>query len=1242
MKKLFLLLILCCMNLVAWADSYTDANGVTWEYGESSYWDAENQEYVKYVQVYGLTGNDSVVVVPNTLPLGGVEYPVLDVSGFSDRSDITSVTLPSALKFIGGYAFSSCYSLRDINIPEGVETIEGQAFWNTSLKELSLPASVKSVGEYAFQYCHSLTITLPASLQNIGYRAFEGCKTVYLQSTDPTSINGLISADPFCDVQHIVVPDVAYNDYLSSTTWSGYASKICFASEVIEYKYTDANNVTWTYYYVHSTRSVRITQATGYTTNLVFPATLPCDNGNFPVKAVQFTLNYNANLHTVDLSKTQIMRIGNGDLYFFDCDQLQEVALPATLTTIGNSAFYGCDYLRKVEIPNGVVTIGNSAFYGCYSLREVEIPNGVVTIENSAFYGCSSLSEVEIPNGVVTIGNSAFNGCSSLREVEIPNSVVTIGNSAFNGCSSLREVEIPASVDSIGNYAFNSGSEKVFRLASTKVPTRESSSFDSNDLFVVPTAALNAYQTANVWSNYAANILPANMATLTVNVTAQSKGSGVLNAIGGSVNQTKIVDLTVKGTINGYDFVMFKDKMVNLRHLDLSEADIVYNPYCYYEGNYSQNDTLGAYAFHEEDKLISIKLPQSVKHIGHYAFGHCRSLKDIDFGENLQSIGTYAFYNCDRLTELTFPNSLKSIEHDAFGGCDNLQKVLLPNKIESVGSSAFWGCGSLKEVNFPTSLKRIENGAFAYTALEVVRIPSTLRSIGDEAFKSCGNLKKVYTYTLEPTSINENTFSNFETAMLYVPTASGQNYYWDEGWKRFVNVAEFDDIFTYFYINKDLILDASTGSVDGKPDAELFSGSGLIVEGVINLILNNLKIYHDGKHGASIIAKNEQGNVTAENMDIHINVTPGRWYFFSFPFDLYMRDISLEKKESQYVFRYYDGEERAKKGYGGWKDVEKTDLVYLKAGNGYIFQCSHDDVLTISLKDVTFKRENKQNGLTEHVAQNMQDASWNFTGNPYLSYYDIKSLGYDAPITIWNGYAYEAINPMDDDYAFAPFEAFFVQKPQGVANIGFYGEAQITGREAGANNAGMGTAQALRGEATDAVRKLVNITLSDGALTDRTRIVFNEKADAAYETACDAAKFSTAGVPQLYTIDSRAVKYAINERPVGEGVVTLGYTVPAQGNYVMEAPRMDVEVLLKDNATGTVHNFSEGAYEFASEAGTFEGRFTIVMSNREATSIDSEVLMGDDAPVYNVKGQRVDDAREQGVYIKNNRKVVNL
>jgi hypothetical protein len=338
------------------------------------------------------------------------------------------------------------------------------------------------------------------------------------------------------------------------------------------------------------------------------------------------------------------------------------------------------------------------------------------------------------------------------------------------------------------------------------------------------------------------------------------------------------------------------------------------------------------------------------------------------------------------------------------------------------------------------------------------------------------------------------------------------------------------------------------------------------------------------------------------------------------------------QNDSYYIFRYYDGEERSKNN-SGWKNVNEN---HLKAARGYIFQSSATDVLILDIADVKFKKLDKYNELCLYVSENIKDASWNFVGNPYLCYYDINDLNFDAPITVWDGEKYVALRPGDDDYHLAPYEAFFVQKPEDQATVGYDGEKQMTGNQSKAKLAEASKARtfsSMTGEQSQ--RMLVNLVLSNETSSDRTRVVFNNNQSMAYEVNCDAAKFETAGVVQLFTIDTNNVRYAINERPVDNGVVTVGYTVPVAGTYTIEAKRMDTPVFIKDNKTGLLHDLSKGAYSFTSEACTSQTRFQL-LTRDNATAIgkvdaDSETI------IYDMSGRRVKKTNS-GVYVVNGEK----
>ena len=143
-----------------------------------------------------------------------------------------------------------------------------------------------------------------------------------------------------------------------------------------------------------------------------------------------------------------------GDYAFEYCCSLSNMVIPNSVTSIGDYAFYGCRSLSNIVIPDSVTKIGDYTFSDCSSLSKIVIPNSVTKIGDYAFSDCSSLSKIVIPNSVTDIGDYAFAHCS-LSNIAIPDSVTAIGYGAFSGCRSLSKIVIPDSVTKIGDYAFS-------------------------------------------------------------------------------------------------------------------------------------------------------------------------------------------------------------------------------------------------------------------------------------------------------------------------------------------------------------------------------------------------------------------------------------------------------------------------------------------------------------------------------------------------------------------------------------------------------------------------------------------------------------------------------------------------------------------------------------------------------------------------------------------------------------------
>lgn len=820
-----------------------------------------------------------------------------------------------------------------------------------------------------------------------------------------------------------------------------------------------------------------------------------------------------------------------------------------------------------------------------------------VTIISASDYG----KEVVIP-GVVNDGENEYEVTqlgaelflnSTITKVTLPESLKLLGVKAFCGCSDLQSVDL-SFCEQIGQYAF-SQCPKLRVSLGWLCPKLGGNAFDSTAILNAPLSAAAAYRYSPNWKDGASDDIGASYREwekyfdqisfendiVEISSQALSDKSGIENVIG-ATEVSKVTGLKVTGTINSYDIFIIRTKMYNLHYLDLSDADIVACDFPYYESCHTSDNEVGANSFCDLKNLIYLKLPKKAKVIGRDAVSHCGNLCEVILPEKLEEIGLYSFKLNSSLVSVSLPPYLRQIGEEAFSYCYSLKNVSFPRNLQSIGSIAFWNCFSLTEVRFPSSIQ----------------------SVGGSAFGNCP-IKKVYTYTIEPIKISQNAFDpdTYSTAELWMPTQSYSNYYYNTQWGQFRNdnYHWFDEPYEYFYVNNDYTLDKGNsadgdkGRFDGTPDVDVNPGGGLIVEGEGDQGAGDVHLKGDGKNWASIIA---HANMDAKRLYIDITVKANCWHFFCFPFDVKRSNISCK---GSFVFRYYDGKVRADKGKGGWTNLPDTEE-YLRAGKGYIFQTSMDATLSILIEKDKFGKlpgVTVSGSLEANASTNEQDASWNFVGNPFTSFFNVDENGFAAPITRWNGSTYEAVRPGDDDITLHPFEAFFVQCPADNDKIEFDAANRTTQikseKQAEVNK------QKRRQSTLNPNRLMVNLTLGSGNDSDNTRVVFNPEKTARYEMECDAAKFEsgTAAV-QLYSIEAKAGKMAINERQAGS--VRLGYTASKGGTYTISAMRMDQPVLLRDNVMNVTYDLSNGDYQFTSEAGTFDDRF-MIMIDGSATGV---------------------------------------
>ena len=905
-----------------------------------------------------------------------------------------------------------------------------------------------------------------------------------------------------------------------------------------------------------------------------------------------------------------------GERAFNNCSKLTSITLPNSVTSIGDGAFAECSSLPSVDIPNGVTSLGNSVFGRCLSLTSIILPNGITKLGDSTFEACYNLQSVTLPENLKVIGSHAFYECSNLESIDIPENVKIIEEASFQSCNKLSSIVIPEGCTYIGGGAFVCG---FAGLISITIPSTVT--YLGSDLFgtpewsmvrevhiaapptvkcVWPTAAtlfvpdepIEAYRTA--WPDKAHMIVPESAATYeySINVTeAGEDHSAVIEAIG-EENALNVVKLKVSGPINSYDVMAFRNKMVNLLELDLSDAVLQdFSNYHYYSNNESEN-------YHTKAHVITSRFAP-------------RGIKKLTLPKDITALEPQAFIDASWLQSITLPEGITTIPEQAFKGCRSLKSIFIPESVTSIDAYAFESC-AFSSISFPTGLQRIGSNVFETTNnLTEIHLPPYLSTIEDGAFSGVNEptlekLESVYAYMPDIIPIGGNTFKDYKRLQLYIPDFLYDKYYMDTNWSQFLNINR-TELKPGDYKRVPMNSDVTMGEDDQRipdtaegnhVDGEINTQGSFTVEGDTPQSFDTVEQALDGEgQGGSLIGDDDgetQGNLAVDHLRVKINVKPSRWYFFCFPFDVTIADCEYP---GQYAWRYYDGEYRAENGEGGWKVVTGATL---NARQGYAFQTSHAGKLVVKFESPAFGG-NRGKSLEAHAATEAQNASWNFVGNPYSCFYEFNELDFTSPITVWDGTTYTAYSPGIDDYMLQPYEAFFVQKPNGTTEIDFVIERRTTYNKGQAKKAA--NVKARRAKGINPQRRLINLEIKSGEdIADRTRVVLNPKATRAYELECDAAKFlSTIASAQLYSVEG-GVQMAINERPL-EGDIRLGYVAKQAGTFSISASRMDLPMLIVDTNLGVTFDLSLGSYDFDTQAGTFEGRFFLRPSG-EATAVN--------------------------------------
>ena len=622
------------------------------------------------VKITKYKGTDESIVIPSEID--GKKVTVIGSSAFYGFKSLKNIEIPDGITSIENYAFCQCWSITSLSVPESVTSIGTGAFrFCGDLKEIKLPSNLTVLSDSLFGADANLeyitfgdaektdTVIIPETVQKMGNYVFMNCEKIKniklpsnLKIIGKTCFQGCIS------LTGLFIPQ-------SVESIGGGIFGDCDALQSVEIE-DENNNFIFKDGILYDVKNGILVSAV----NSLIPEKVIVDE-------CTKTIDYSAFADCNNLYEIEIPQgvVNIGEKAFARLDHLKNIDIPDSVTNITTLAFYRCNGLVSVQVPGSVTAIKNGTFRECNNLKKVILNEGITGIEQYAFYDCELLEEISIPGTVTTVGNSAFYRCKNLKNIEIPEGVTKIDGSAFIFCSSLEQIKLPQSLVSIGSGAF----DNCTSLISVELPDN---AIISSDTFK-ECKNLSDIVISDTNNNY-----------IVKNGILYNKNMTRILCYPAGIKDT---EFSVPDTVTTIDDLAFYGAKA-LESVDIPDSVIAIN----------------TNAFGECSGLKEVVIPDSVTSMGEAVFYKCTSLEKVKLSVNITSPNPAVFQYCSSLKEVVLPESMKFISFFMFSYCKEITNIVLPDKLNSILSSAFQNCDNLKNITVPKNVTTIQDYALGY------------------------------------------------------------------------------------------------------------------------------------------------------------------------------------------------------------------------------------------------------------------------------------------------------------------------------------------------------------------------------------------------------------------------------------------------------------------------------------------------------------------------------------------------
>lgn len=595
MRKVYILLMAVIVSVAAQATG-TTLDGLCYNL------DAEkNTATVTHLldsDGYNYPDLKGAVTVPSTVIIDEVSYTVtaIGTSAFADCEGIESVTLPVTVTSVGNYAFNGCLNLRSVTLPGTLTEIGISAFSGTSITEVELSGDITAIRSGTFAGTELERVKLPATVEVIGDKAFASCPKLR---------------------------EVLLGDRLVSI--GNGAFERCAALETIEFP--------------SSLRSIG---------NRAFDGCKAL--ARVDLKGVT-TVGEEAFEKCSSLAEIDF---GSGELTlrysaFAECVALQKLAIPATVTEIGQYAFYDCNGLKSVTFEDGdkPLLLGNSPFANA-PFTDLYLGRNIAaqTMSGTPFSSNKSLARITIGDAVTAIPSRLFRSVGALEEVTFGANVTEVGYDAFANCSALKTVKCADIADWAKIGFEDADANPLSKGVDLYIGGTLLTSLD------LPEGAVTIG--ANSFAGYS------RLTAITLAASLKTIGQ---QAFMGCANVTKVIMNGAIEAVGGRAFL-------NCTSL----AEVSAPSLTAWLGNGFETATSNPLAYgaklYAAGKLVEedVEVPDGVTAIGDFAFAGYSLMTSLAVPGSVTAIGRSAFADCDKLTEIDLGAGVASLGHRAFNG----------------------------------------------------------------------------------------------------------------------------------------------------------------------------------------------------------------------------------------------------------------------------------------------------------------------------------------------------------------------------------------------------------------------------------------------------------------------------------------------------------------------------------------------------------------------------------------------